>query len=125
MTIWTKEDQQKLVEAVSLCYELDRRRLDYALALEKVLTAHRLNARGVVAELDVTALRKALEPFDPSLAADDGWIEWNGGECPVPGDTPLRLKRRDGGSGTGIAGAMHWAHMGVGSDSIAYRVIGQ
>jgi len=27
---------------------------------------------------------------------EDGWIEWPGGECPVPAHTPVEVRYRDG-----------------------------
>ncbi|MGL4753050.1 MAG: hypothetical protein ACRCXB_11680 [Aeromonadaceae bacterium] len=52
----------------------------------------------------------------------DGWIEWNGGECPVDGDCEVSIKVM-GESGSAIGKAKHWSwgHSGDGSDIIAYR----
>lgn len=40
----------------------------------------------------------------------DGWIEWNGGECPVNGDAVIGIKTRDGDIQTSIAGECNWSH---------------
>lgn len=56
---------------------------------------------------------------------DDGWIEWNGGECPVPGPTKVQVKV---GMGTEISGVLPardwcWKHDGNLKDIIAYKVV--
>lgn len=79
----------------------------------------------VVAALDVVAAN----------AADDGWIEWGGGECPVPDGTEVQVQHRDGSVFRGKAlidkgiGNSNW-HIGFKADPrpcrrdiIAYRVI--
>lgn len=66
---------------------------------------------------------------------DEGWIEWNGGECPVPVGTRVDVKHRDGdegfnrpagqlsdGVGTGRAIAYDWTHDNSGGDIISYRL---
>lgn len=63
------------------------------------------------------------------------WIEWNGGECPVPKGTLVDVRLRSGvegfgtpagewgiGVGTGNAAARDWQHTGVRGDIIAYRL---
>lgn len=53
----------------------------------------------------------------------DGWIEWNGGECPVDGDCEVSIRvRGEGGSARGKAKHWSWGHSGCGSDIIAYRL---
>lgn len=62
--------------------------------------------------------------------ADDGWIEWKAGKCPVPFDTMVDCRFRDGkeigparagGWAVGICG---WKHEGKFRqfDIIAYRL---
>lgn len=60
-----------------------------------------------------------------------GWIEWHGGECPVPPETMVRVKlRADAQTGrTPIeahisAGRFRWNHTGDGGDIVAYKVVG-
>lgn len=55
----------------------------------------------------------------------DGFIPWNGGEMPVPGNVVVDLKFRGGGVTREPAGASHyyWKHDGDGSDIVAYKVI--
>lgn len=52
----------------------------------------------------------------------DGWIEWNGGDCPVGGD--VCVKFRSGAiQGAGMsAHRFYWKHDGDISDIIAYRL---
>lgn len=52
------------------------------------------------------------------------WIEWNGGECPVPPETTVEVRFRGGRtSNMDAPGAdWRWSHHGEGSDIVAYRV---
>jgi hypothetical protein len=51
------------------------------------------------------------------------WIEWKGGECPVPEKTPIYIKtHRTAELGPWLAGAFRWSWEGVFSDIIAYKV---
>ena len=61
---------------------------------------------------------------DSAQIGDDGWIEWNGGERPVPDGTKTFLKFRDGeGFCTACPQAQEWGHYDRGYDIIAYKVI--
>ena len=54
----------------------------------------------------------------------DPWIKWNGGECPVPPNTPVKVKYRDGTSESGFpAHAYYWHHDSVGADIVKYRTV--
>ena len=54
----------------------------------------------------------------------DPWIKWNGGECPVPLDTIVEVKFRDGDSQSGHpAYAYYWPHDGDGADILTYCTI--
>src|SRR5690606_10583356 len=56
----------------------------------------------------------------------EGWIKWDGGECPLPDDAPLEYTIRDGDEfNTTRAGNLRWEY-GYGfpeADIIAYRPI--
>jgi len=61
---------------------------------------------------------------------DEGWIPWNGGKCPVPGDTRVEVKLR----GEGVeeyakeyATNLWWEHTAEfpENDIVAYRVLPQ
>ena len=54
------------------------------------------------------------------------WIEWKGGECPVPPGTKVDVKFRSGNVYDGENAASYsWRHCGVRSDIVAYRVVGE
>lgn len=56
------------------------------------------------------------------VAPEPGWIEWGGGECPVPAVTPVDLRFRGGTNGSGPADIWHWQQLGRDYDIIAYRL---
>ena len=60
-----------------------------------------------------------------TAVAEGGWIEWHGGECPVPAGTRVSVKFRNGVS-TGLSGdrvaEYGWVHYGDASDIVAYRI---
>ena len=50
------------------------------------------------------------------------WIEWNGGECPLPDGAAHEVQFRDGGrSEHSIPEIRFWQHDGDGCDIVAYR----
>lgn len=142
---WTAQDEAKWAE-------LDARR-------KKVTNQWRANLGGILqtisqeggasrqAHLDAmirhaAELRDALEPYDDRVAkqecsqsnqADDGWIEWNGGEQPIPNGSIADVKYRDGtvqllmpipGGGPSYDYvAYNWSHNGLAGDIIAYRPV--
>lgn len=65
--------------------------------------------------------------------ADEGWIEWVGGKCPVPADTLVQIRFAawsDNGSWRDIrknpparADQFNWSKRCSSSDIIAYRVV--
>ena len=56
---------------------------------------------------------------------DEGWVPWNGGRCPVPGETLVEVRSRDGDTETAPACGWEWelASEFPKSDIVAYRVI--
>ena len=51
------------------------------------------------------------------------WIDWKGGECPVPSETLGEVKTR-GGGGRVVAGTVRWDHTDHPGDIVgAYRVV--
>ena len=49
------------------------------------------------------------------------WIKWHGGECPVPPDTKVVLKLRNGNVlGTRRATVHRWRHVNDGGDIVEY-----
>lgn len=62
----------------------------------------------------------------PAELNADGWIEWNGGECPVGKKSFVEVKYADGTPGYTIAGNLRWSWTfdgANGGDIIAYRVV--
>lgn len=54
----------------------------------------------------------------------EGWIEWKGGECPVPCDAIVMAKLRDGSCFDQRADDWIWTHyLEDDGDIIAYRVV--
>lgn len=56
----------------------------------------------------------------------DGWIPWNGGECPVPLDTKVEVSCRGPyPTSTGLARDFSWGHLEMlyDTDIVSYRVI--
>jgi hypothetical protein len=57
--------------------------------------------------------------------ADEGWsewIEWDGGECPIPCGVTHQVKHRDGEVVEDVEpDTWEWGHLGMDGDIIAYR----
>lgn len=55
------------------------------------------------------------------------WIEWKGGERPVPPDTRVEVRYRTGATDRGLAGswAACWLNDGAPDDIVAYRVVSE
>lgn len=68
------------------------------------------------------ALEIAL-PILEQQEQDDSWIEWGGGDCPVPENSRVDIKFRDGDIGPEQSTTWDWSHHGYLSDIIAYRII--
>ena len=56
----------------------------------------------------------------------DGWIQWNGGESPVPAGTRVDVRfRRGDDESNRIAEDLEWGHgkLGCWWDIVAYRIV--
>jgi hypothetical protein len=80
-----------------------------------------LTARGEIADEIEADVREIPEPQPDA----DGWIVWNGGECPLEDGVPRKIKLRDG-----LVSLVHfsasdwgWKHNGSYCDIVAYRVV--
>lgn len=65
------------------------------------------------------------QQYESALAAkNDGWIEWCGGECPVPRDTLVEVKFPDGMTSRDAkpAGGYRWTLRNCVTDIAAYRL---
>jgi hypothetical protein len=59
-------------------------------------------------------------------ADKDGWIEWHGGECPVPVGRLVDLRFRTGEEAYSIAAeVLSWGHRKRNGDIVAYRIASQ
>ena len=74
-----------------------------------------------VVEMMRQAWQAALASQQP---ADDGWVEWAGGECPVRADAIVDVKWSGGNqSDFGKAYYWSWEHYDYEDNIIAYRVV--
>lgn len=65
------------------------------------------------------------QQYEDALEASEGWIEWNGGECPVDSDAIVEVRYRKPSPlnfNNDRAGDFSWSHDGFGGDIIAYRL---
>lgn len=63
---------------------------------------------------------------DEGVDGSGGWIEWNGGACPVPENTNVHVKLREGYFSKEVytADQYRWQHLGGDdSDIVAYKVV--
>lgn len=78
-----------------------------------------------MADAMLAARSAAARPEQPAQD-DDGWIEWNGGECPVPAGTLVDYQMCGGAEERNVpASGLRWSHMVCSSDIVAYRVVGE
>ena len=88
----------------------------------------RAGERPIIADVDWDGmrdlfLRYAESASEPVTAGADGWVEWHGGNCPVPGHVSVDVRFRGGGKETSwTAGRWYWTHHGGRNDIVAYRV---
>lgn len=61
----------------------------------------------------------------PPVTADEGWIEWTGGDRPHPPSTLVEVKHRNGQHDQGKSAFARWWHdpYDAGHDIIAYRLV--
>ncbi len=58
------------------------------------------------------------------VETEDGWIPWKGGECPLPSNSPVEVRYRNGhlpAKTPGLAVTLRWGHYGIGHDIVAYK----
>ncbi len=75
---------------------------------------------------DYQKLEAELEQLRQQVKApsDDGWLEWGGGECPVPDNTRVQVEFLDGYAPV-VAEPQYlrWQTLGVAGDIVAYRIV--
>ena len=69
------------------------------------------------------AIAAVEQPCAKPSADANGWIKWHGGERPVPGDTIVQIKMRNGVKYSGLSKGYRWINLGTDGDIIAYRVV--
>ena len=58
------------------------------------------------------------------VIAEDGWIQWNGGERPLPEMQVVEAQLRDGTViAPALAGSLIWQHDDLWNDIMAYREV--
>ena len=73
--------------------------------------------------IDLMIYKAESAMAEPQPAAD-GWITWEGGECPVAGDTVVEIRCRNLVSDSGEADSFDWDHLAdSGYNVIAYRIV--
>jgi hypothetical protein len=93
-------------------------------------------AKVIGAFADPKFLKDHIEKLNPGTRLDvegpsrqttretEGWIEWNGGDCPVPKGAPVDIVFRDNSSMELLfAQSVRWAHGGSAKDVVKYRVV--
>lgn len=96
---------------------------ELAEALRSITNLSACELLVVRAAADALAATTGKEPLVPD---SDGWIEWKGGDMPVPKGTPVNIRHRDGAELADAAGGVYslrWSHIGSAGDIIAYRIV--
>lgn len=73
--------------------------------------------------IELETEKRSVDEMEKPDESGDGWIEWNGGECPVPPNTKVEIQYPDNDVDSCIASAVDWNHYGMGGDITAYRVV--
>lgn len=59
---------------------------------------------------------------DTKTTKSSKWIEWKGGECPVPATSPVSYQIRSGSRHSAREASMlDWVALNLSSDIVAYR----
>ena len=82
-------------------------------------------------KVELVVIAKAEAILASPQPADNGWIPWEGGDCPVAHSTIVDVRLRSQGEGCDVASNWRWCHVTQGNsilegtDIIAYRVVKQ
>ena len=106
----------------------DRPRYHSGIFTKQLCAGHRViytdhYAEKVTRDQYEAALAASKEPL--KFSGDDGWILWQGGECPVDSDAIVEVKYRKPNPyqfNNDRAGDFTWSHDGFDGDIIAYRL---
>lgn len=68
---------------------------------------------------------QSAEPETGADKTDEGWIEWKGGECPVPIGTFMDIRLRDGSvfQRQVVTNELRWSSIESSADIVAYKVV--
>lgn len=100
-----------------------RGNISTGLILNELAIDHR--KLGKSGEKITRAQYEAALAASKAVVGHNGWIEWNGGECPVDSDAIVEVKYRRPKPyqySNDRAGDFSWAHDGIDGDIIAYRL---
>jgi hypothetical protein len=122
-----REENASLHTALQTAHELQMETHKARCKLARYCTE--LQERAQEQDARIQALEHALKNLvDTQNCGDcknDGWIEWHGGEGPVPDETPVYIRLRSGRESgyAHPAGSWAWHHCGDYSNGIiAYRL---
>ena len=73
--------------------------------------------------IELETEKQSVDAMEKTAESQSGWIEWNGGECPVPPNTKVEIQYPDNDVDSCIASEVDWNHYGMGGDITAYRVV--
>jgi len=82
---------------------------------EEIASIGWTNAKSVV-----DYMRRNLKNLPPPRAPSNGWIDHDGGPCPVDGETEVQVVLR---SYSRSAKEFRWGHLNSVTDIVAYRVV--
>jgi hypothetical protein len=119
--------QQSACTADAWPGEVELREIRIA-AVDEALNRDRGSRHNVADDAVQTAFRRLHAHVTAgSKPAEPEWIDWHGGECPVPAGTRVEVKFRTGNEAECFAtgdDSTAWLHIHGPVDVIAYRILG-
>jgi hypothetical protein len=106
-----------LIAAFAKAPPMGERQPEVCVTEEQSASLH----KAMVASFDDVAM-----PIIPPMGEAE-WIEWHGGNCPLPKKTMIEVRFRDGGTARAWAGHWYssWLAFERGPAIIAYRIVGE
>lgn len=124
------EIRDAAIAALQPEFEAIKRQRDQLLSALKQVQVDVKNGNCVMADTAVfvdSAIAAVEQPKAAPATDADGWIEWNGGECPVPDEALVNVRSKNGLMNSYyqfLADDIDWSHGDCeGYDIIAYRVV--
>ena len=79
--------------------------------------------KALIENMPIPTFKLVVAPTT-TTADSDGWIEWNGGDCPIDPNIMVEIKHRiEESTATNRAKVYRWDHKDNNGDIIAYRII--